>query len=445
MTLNLDKQAQCVAVLNAEVPADKATSERDAITAQYSAQAKIPGFRPGKAPQKVIQKRYAKEIEGELENRLFRAACDQSIKDNELRVIDILIPSKKGFNDDGSFSFTCEILLAPEFELPEYKGIEVKAESTEVTDTDLEQGLKQLAERHADFKEIDDRPIKDGDVAVLTYSSTLDGKALEEAIGRAAGHIAGREGFWVKVEKDSFVPGFSEQLVGMSVGDTKEITVTMPDDFPISEIQGKEVVFQTSVDSIKEMTVPELNDELAGKVVEGKTLEEVKEMLRQNIARDKARHVNDLKVQQIIGFLGKDLDFEMPQALIDSEQQNAVNQMAQRGMQSGMTEEQLKAQEDTILESAGNQARNNLKTNFILRAIAEKEEIQITEQDMTQRIVAMAQQRGEDPQKFVKQLQKENAIPAIQNQVLIGKTIDFLLTEANISEVSAEELTQDDE
>lgn len=445
MNITVDKQPECIAALTAEVPADKVASERTSITSQYTAQAKIPGFRPGKAPAKVIQKRYSKEIEGELENRLFRVACDEAIKQHELRVIDILVPSEKSFTDEGAFRFKCDVLLAPEFELPEYKGIEVLVESEEVTDEDLENGLKQLAERHADFVEIDDRPIKMGDVAVLTYSSTLDGKALEEAIGRNAGHIGGREGFWVKVEDDAFVPGFAEQLVGLSVGDTKEITVTMPDDFPISELQGKDVCFATSVDSIKEMTIPELDDELAAKVAEGKTMEEVKQLLRQNISNDKKRHVNDMKVQQIIGYLGKDLDFALPQALVDSETQNAVNQMAQRGMQQGMTEEQLKGQEEQMIESAGNQARNNLKTNFILRAIAEKEGIEINEQDMTQRIVMMAQQRNEDPQKFVKQLQKDNAIPAVQNQVLIGKTIDFLLSEANIKQVAPEELPQDDE
>jgi len=433
MNITVDKQPNCLAVYTAEVPVDAVESARKDIMKAYAKEAKIPGFRPGKAPAKLIQKRYAKEIDEELQSRMVRTTTEKAIQQEDLRALEVQMPETFEIKEDGSLTIKSTIILAPSIELPEYKGLEIEAESDEITEEDETNAIEQLRERHADYTDIDDRPIKADDIAVITYSSTLDGKTLEEAVGKPVGFIAGREGFWIKVTDGAFLPGFSKEVEGMATGETKEITINMPEDFPVEDLRGKDVVFATTLDGIKEQTLPELNDEFAAKLAEGKTLDEVKEMLSDNIKQQKGNHVQEQKVQMLLSALTEKVDFELPQSVVDREAQNAADQMVNNAMQQGATEEQLKEQEAQILESAQAQAKQNLKVNFLMQEIAQKEEIKVEQQDVLQRIMQMAQQAGKKPDAFIKELQKENQIPAVQNQVLVGKTIDFLLSEANIT------------
>lgn len=440
MNITVEKQPDCLAKLTAEVPADSVEKTRSEIMKAYAKEAKIPGFRPGKAPAKVIAKRYQKEIGEELEMRLIRQATEGGIQQEELRAVEVKRPEKFEFNDDGSLSLVTEVILAPDIELPEYKGVEVKVESEEVTDEDMENAITQLQERHAEYTDVDDRGAETGDIAVITYKTTQDGKPLDEAVGKPVGFISGREGFWVKIQEGAFLPGFTEELVGLKTGEEKDITLTLPEDFPVEDLRGVEVVFATKLDTIKQQTLPELNDEFANKIAEGKSMDEVKDLLRENVAQQKTRHIGEQKVQQILEKVVGGVECELPQLLVDREAQGIANQMVQQAQQRGAKADDLKGQEEEILGNAREQARQNLKTNFVLQEIAQKEKVELQQQDVIQRIVQIAQQQNKKPEDLMKELQKNNQIPAIQNQVLIGKTIDFLINEAKVEIVAADEL-----
>ncbi len=250
MNITVEKNT-CAATVNVVVPAEKVASERKNILKSYIGQANIPGFRPGKAPVKIIEKRYEKEIEGELANRLVQEGCDAAIKQEELKVLNVQVPAAPTFKDDGAFTFETSITLAPEFELPEYKGLSIDVPSAEVTDDDVANSLTELQQRFADFTEITDRPLDDADFAVIDFKATLDGKPVAEAIGKPAGFLEGREGHWVKIEEDSFLPTFGPQLKGLNVGDEKEVTVSLGEDFPISDVRGADVVFAVTIKEIK--------------------------------------------------------------------------------------------------------------------------------------------------------------------------------------------------
>ena len=435
MNITVEKKPECIATVNVEVPAEKVASERRTILSGYIKDAKIPGFRPGKAPLKVIEKRYEKQINDQLFSRLINAGCEGAIKQEDLKVISINVTTDPSLSDDGGLSFAAVIILAPEFELPEYLGLDIEAPSEEVTDAEVDTSLTELQQRFAEYNDVK-RKSKEGDFAVVDFTATTDGKPVAEAIGKPAGFLEGREGHWVKIEDNSFMPGFGIGLKGLKAGDKKELTLTMSEDFPLTEVRGAEIVFDVTVKSVKEQVLPELNDDFAGKLLPGKGIDELKNVIREQLAGEKKRSVADTKVNQVVAILNERVEFDIPLALLEQEAQGAAMNMIDRARQRGMSEEMIMEKHDEISESANNQAKLNLKTNFILQEIAKREKIQVSDQEVIQRIAGMAQQVKKPLKKYIKELQKVNAIPNVRNSVLIGKAIDFVVSKANVKEIT---------
>lgn len=436
MNIIVEKLPKCLATVRVEVPAERVASERGQILQGYTAQARIPGFRPGKAPAQVIAKRFEREIAEELESRLVREAYREAVAKENLKVLDFKNPKNLRIEQDGILSFTGELVLAPEFELGEYKGIEVRLPSAEVTDEMVEANLTSLRERYADFSEVTGRALETGDFAVIDFKSSLDGKPLEEALGRPTGYLGGRDGFWLKVDEESFLPGFGAAVVGMNPGEQRDVTLTIPEDFPLSEARGREVVFHVTLKEIKQQTLPEANDEFASKVLPGKTLEDIKGIIREQMVEQAQRQADEAKVNQIVAYLNAQIDFELPEDLVNAETQGQADTMVERGFNAGMSAEQISTQQEEIFAAAGQQARTTLKTNFILQEIALREQISVTDQDMLQRVAAMASQARQPIQKFIKDLKASGRIPGIRSSVLIGKTIDFLVENAKVIEIT---------
>jgi trigger factor len=443
MKITVEKKPECMATVKVEVPADKVASERQAIVKGYTKEAKIPGFRPGKAPTKVIEKRFEKQIKEELYSRLVNAGCDGAIKQEDLKVISVNVTGEPSLSDDGKLSFAADIILAPEFEVPEYLGLEIEASSEAVTDEELDSSLTELQQRFAEFNDVE-RELTDGDFAVVDFTATSDGKPVADVIGKPAGFLEGREDHWTKIEDDSFMPGFGSGLKGLKVGDKKELKLTMNDEFPLSDVRGAEIVFDVTVKEVKVQVLPELDDDFAGKLLPEKGMEELKNVIREQLSGEKKKNVADAKVNQVVEILNERVDFEIPMALLEQEAQgNAIN-MIERAKQQGMTEEMITEQQNEISESANKQAKLNLKTNFILQEIAVKENIEVSDQDVIQRISGMAQQANKPVKKYIKELQKANAIQNVRNSVLIGKTIDFVVGKANVKEITTTETTEKD-
>ncbi|MGB1260382.1 MAG: trigger factor, partial [Akkermansiaceae bacterium] len=281
MNITVDKQPECTATLRAEIPADLVTSEREKIVQAFSKQAKIPGFRPGKTPLSVIEKRFGEDIKTELEDRLINNACGEALKTNEdLRVLDFKQPKEKNLSPDGSFSFTMPLILAPVFELPEYKEIEVKLPSSDATDEEVQREIDGILERYADYSDIEDRPLQAEDIAVIDFTSTLDGQPLEEAVGQPVGVLGGKEDYWVVLKEDAFLPGFAKQLEGAAKDDTRDVKCSVGEDFPLEALRGKELDFNVTVKGIKSQTLPELNDEFVSDTIQfgkDKTVDDLKE------------------------------------------------------------------------------------------------------------------------------------------------------------------------
>jgi len=440
MNISLEKQPNCLAALKAEVPAEVAVKERADVMKAFLREARIPGFRPGKAPKAVIEKRHGEAISQELETRLIQKAIQETLKENkDLKILNIKTPQNVTHAADGTFSFNAELVLAPEFTLPEYKGLEIEVPKAEITDEIIDQNLEQLRQRFADYEDVEGRSVEQNDLVVVDYTSTIDGKPLDEVAGEQAKTLAANEGYWIRIEEEAFFPGFTDALVGTSPGDEKEINVTLPNDFPLEPIREKEAVFQVTVKEIKKEILPELDDEFAGKLDPGKTLDEVKTLISDDLSMRQKRQIEEIKVNSVIAKLGESIDFEIPEDLLQSETQSQADSMVQEAAQAGLSDEEMEQRRNDIFETAGERARNSVKTNFLLQEIAEAEKIEVSSSEVMQRITMMAKQAKEPVKKYMKQLQKNGQINNVRQNMLLGKAVDFLVDNANVTEVEQPE------
>ena len=446
MNITVDKQPECTATLRAEIPADKVQSERKSILKAFGSQVKIAGFRPGKTPLSVIEKRYAKDILSELESRMISAACSEAMQqDDALRVLNFKNPESVNHADDGSLSFVIPMILAPAVQLPDYKGIEVKVLPTEATDDEVQKELDGVAERYAEYNEIKDRPTQPGDIAIIDFTSTLDGVPLEQAVGKPVGVLAGKDDYWIQLKEDAFLPGFAKQLEGASAGDKLTVTSKVGDDFPVEELKGKELVFDVTLKEIKEQQLPDINDSFVAETLqfgEGKTLDDLKELISTQIVQQKQRQADESKVNQVVENLLSQVDFPLPEELVAAEAQGSADDMVSRGAQAGLSDEEIASQQAEIVAAAQVQARNNLKTNFILQEIAQAENITASDAEVVQRIAAMAQQQNKSAKALTRELQKSGRISSLKNSILIGKAIDFLVDNAKVEQAEIEDEQQ---
>jgi trigger factor len=438
MNITIERQEKCLATLRVEVPATTVAAEKSKILATYLKQAKIPGFRPGKAPLAVIEKRFQGEIKSEMEERLINESLKESLKKEDIKVLDFGNPSNLTFTAEGTFRYETVMTLAPDITLPEYKGIAVTVPVNEVTDEQVAEQLEGLRQRFADFTAIEDRAVAMDDFSVIDFTSSIDGKPLEEALGRPAGYLAGREGFWVKMQDDAFLPGFAPQLVGLKPGDTKDVAIVIPDDFPIEELREKAITFHVALKEVKQQILPELDEAFATKLMgPEKTMDDLRNTIVEGMKSNKQKEIDDMKINQLIAHFDQLIEFDVPDSLLNAETQAQADSLVRGAAQAGMSDDEITTQQEALLATAAEQARTNIKTNFILQEIATKENIVVSDQELLQHIMALAQQRKEDPAKLVKQLRENNQIPGLRNSLLINKALDFLLEHASVAETSA--------
>ncbi|MCX6877153.1 MAG: trigger factor [Verrucomicrobia bacterium] len=432
MNIVVEQQPKCIATLRVEIPADKVTSERNQILRTYTAEARIPGFRPGKAPRAVVEKRFEKNIAEKLQSKLLSEAYQEAIRQESLKLLDYGVPENLTTHPDGSMSFDATLTLAPVVQLPAYKGITVTVPPLALPDEDFAQQLEAARERFAEFIAIEGRGAELGDFAVIDYSSTVNGQPTDEFLGKSAGYLSGREGFWVRLDEQVFLPGFARQVIGMHPGESRDISVTLPEDFPVAGLRNAELLFNTTLKDLKQSVLPALDDALATRLAPGKSMEELKTIMRVNLQHERQRKIDDLKVNQIVAYFDALADFELPAELINQETQNQADAMVERGINAGMTEEEVQAQQGDIFATAAQQAVSHLRANFIFQEIASVENITVEDQELANHLARIAVSRNVAPKKFINDMKQAGRLTHIRQSMLIGKVVDFLVEHAEV-------------
>jgi trigger factor len=439
MNVEVENLPNCIASLHIELPPDFVTKEWNEVVKGFRKVARIPGFRPGKAPQNVVEAKFRKEIQEELTKKLVSQMTREAIREKGLNVLSISDVDAVEFTPERSMRFTATLITSPEFELPDYKGIQVKVPSGEVTDQEVEQGLQNLRERHATFSDVEGRGLEMKDFAVIDYTTTLDGRPLLEVEPKAPKKLGGGADFWIKVEENTFLKGFSDRLLGMQSGQTRDFNLAIPNDYPFAELANRALDFNVTLKGIKSMQLPELTDELAAQVVAGFTLQKLKEGLKEQLGAEKESRLQTLKQNQIVNYLASHVECELPQSYVKDETRRIMSEIVQHNQMRGISEDVLRENQKDIISAASRNARERLKANFILTRIAEKEGIEVKPQELRERVQILANQYRVKFEKMMSDLEEKRALGQVREEVLIGKVLDFLTSNANV-EIAPEEV-----
>jgi trigger factor len=439
MNVEVENLPNCIASLHIELPPDFVTKEWNAVVKEFRQVARIPGFRPGKAPQNVVEAKFRKEIQQELTKKLVTETTRQAIQEKGLKVLSISEVDAVEFTPERSVRFTATLITSPEFELPEYKGILVRVPPAEVTDQEIDKSLENLRERHATFSDVEGRTLEMNDFAVIDYAATLDGRPLLEVEPKAPKMLGGGADFWIKLDENTFLKGFSDRLVGMQTGETRDFDLTIPGDYPFAELAARRLDFNVTLKGIKSMQLPELTDEFAGQIAQGFTLEKVREILKEQLSAEKVRGLRTLQQNQIIDYLASHVECELPQSYVKNETRRIMSEIVQHNQMRGISEDVLRENQKDIITAASRNARDRLKANFILTRIAEKEGIDVKPHEVRERVQVLADQYRMKFEKMMSELEDKRALSQVREEVLIGKVLDFLTSNANV-EIAPEEV-----
>src|SRR5436309_5960324 len=272
MKVQVEKKPESVSTLKIELPAEEVSKEWDVIASSFARFAKIPGYRPGKAPRAVIDKRFRKEIQDEVTKKLVSKSYREAIEQKKLRVASLTNLEDVQFGKDKSMKFQATVVTAPEFKLPDYKGIKVELPDVKVTETEIDATVERLRDQTADFVDAPERAAQMEDFVVMDFEGTVDGKPVSEVAPTASKNLHGGKKFWLRLAPDNFLPKFCEQIVGQKKQETRTVTVDFPPDFMVKELTGKQASYSVTLSEIKEKVLPEVNDEFAAKLLPGKTL-----------------------------------------------------------------------------------------------------------------------------------------------------------------------------
>jgi trigger factor len=403
----------------------------ESITKEFQKEARLPGFRPGKAPRDMVAKKYDQDIRDEVKKKLISESYRKALTDENLDVLGYPDIEELQFGRGQALQFLATVETAPSFELPDYKGLPVSIEAKEVSEEDVDKAIGLLREQRVDFKTAA-REATATDMVVVNYTATSDGKPLTDLAPTAKG-LTEQKNFWVDMEPGKFIPGFSEQLVGAKASDKRTLNVDFPADFVTSQLAGRKGVYEVEVVEVKERVLPPVDDEFA-KAFGAEDLT----ALKKGVARDLENELKYSKEKairnQLIRALLDKVQFDLPESSVAQETKNVVYDIVSENQKRGVSREEIEKQKNDIYTAAAQGAKERVKVSFLLRKIAEKEAIKVSQEDVARRIQVMASMYKIPPDKFVKDLQKRNGLAEIYDQLAHEKTVEFLQTHAKVEE-----------
>lgn len=347
----------------------------------------VPGFRKGKAPRKMVEKLYGAEIFYEdAANAIIPDAYAKAADESELEIVSQPKIDVVQIEAGKPFIFEATVAVKPEVELGQYKGVEVAKCDTDVTDADVEEELKKAQDKNSRIVTVEDRAVKDGDMTTIDFEGFVDGEAFEGGKG---------EDYPLTIGSHSFIDNFEEQIIGMNIGDEKEINVTFPEEYHVDDLKGKPAMFKVSVKEIKEKQLPELNDEFAQDVSDFDTIAEYKDDLKNKIADRKSREAKAKQEDEAIAKIIEDSKMDIPDAMVDTQVNRMVEDFAQRLQQQGLSVEQYfqytGMTADKIMEEMKPEAVKRIQSRLVLEAVVKAENIETSEEDFEAELKKMAE------------------------------------------------------
>ena len=420
--------ANCKKELMIEIPADVVRREADSVTAQYARKARVPGFRPGHAPASVVRGRFREEIRSDVVQALVPKYFEDAVKEQKWSVVGRPRFEDLRFEDDKPLACKATFEIMPDFELQQYKGLDVEEETPQVSEADIDHAVEAVRERAATFEVVSDRPAEDGDFLTVSHKA-YDIKAPaspplevpEDSIELGAQRIP---------------PEFTEHLRGARPGETREFDVTYPEDYRQKSLAGKTYRYHVEVQSIKHKVVPAADDELAKSVSEFSTLGELRAKLASDVA-ERAKHKAEMAAKQaLVDQLLRLHEFAVPEIMVEVQLERKFERMLRQLLAQGIDPRQAQVDWHKVREESRPDAEKEVRASLLLSKIAEAEGLEVTEEEVDEAIRRMAQEAHEPPATLKTRLTHDGELDTLKSTRRNQKAIDFVYRNAKITSKS---------
>lgn len=438
MNVNVEDLSATRKKLVVEIPVELVNEEEKEILGHFAQRAKLPGFRPGKAPVEMIRKRFAKDIQDELERKVRASAYEKGIEESKLDVLQVIDFDGEVVKSGQPSQLEVTVDIRPQFELPEYKGVEVQVPPLEVSAGEIDSIVERIRKDRAE-RPVKDGPAEEGDHVKVSYEGFLGEQPIAEVAPDRA--ILGKqENTWEEAgDEKTGVEAVVHGVVGLKAGESGEREMTFPQEFPVEALAGQKALYKFTVHEVRDEILPELNEDFF-KTLGVESGEQFRERIEQDLKQRKEHERRDRMVAQISDKLAAAVEVEVPQSAVESETQQVMREIVSQNKQRNVADEELEKHKEEIYNSAVSAAQGRIKMQFILARVAEAENIEVENEDMQQAILSRAMQRQMRPDQYVKELQKDrNQLMSIRQSVLFNKTLDFLMEQAKVSEVAPQE------
>ncbi|WP_436951963.1 trigger factor [Staphylococcus shinii] len=433
MTATWEKKEGNEGVLTVTVPAEKVDKAIDQAFKKVVKQINVPGFRKGKVPRPIFEQRFGVEaLYQDAVDILLPEAYGEAIDETGIKPVDQPEINVTSIEKGSEMTFEANVVVEPEVQLGDYKGLEIEKQNVELTEEELQESIDHQLGHLAEMVVKEDGAIENGDTVNIDFDGYVDGEQFEG--GQA-------EGYDLEIGSGSFIPGFEEQLVGVKTGEEKDVNVTFPEEYHAEELAGKEATFKTKVNEIKFKDVPELTDEIANELdEEANTVDEFKENLRKRLTEQKETDAENNQKEEAINKAANNATIDVPEAMINTELDRMVQEFGQRMQQQGLNLEtyfQISGQDESQLrEQMKDDAEERVKTNLTLTAIADAEEVEVSDDDIDKELEKMSGQFNISVEDIKQTLGNTDIV---KNDVRIQKVIDLLVDEAKLVEPSKDD------
>ena len=437
MTATWEKKEGNEGLLKVTVPAEKVNKALDQAFKKVVKQINVPGFRKGKVPRPIFEQRFGVEaLYQDAVDILLPEAYGEAIEETKINPVAQPEINVTQIEKGKDFEFEATVTVEPEVKLGDYKGLEIEKQDSELTDQDLQDEIDHSLGHLADMVVKEDGAVEEADTVNIDFDGYVDGEQFEG--GQA-------DGYDLEIGSGSFIPGFEDQLVGVKTGEEKDVVVTFPEEYHAEELAGKEATFKTKVNEIKYKEVPELTDEIANELdSDANSVDEYKENLRKRLSEQKAQDAENVEKEEAINKVTENTTIDIPQAMIDTELDRMVQEFGQRIQQQGLdlqTYFQISGQDESQLrEQMKDDAEQRVKTNLTLSAIADEENIEVTDEDIDKELEKMSSQFNISVEDIKQTLGNTDII---KNDVRIQKVIDLLRDNAKYVDSAKEDKKED--
>lgn len=416
-------------LLTVEVEAEQVNDALDQAFKKVVQKVNVPGFRKGKMPRKMFEARFGVEsLYQEALDILLPVAYGQAVRDTGIEPVDRPEVDVEKMGKGEALVFKATVTVKPDVKLGDYKNLTIEAKDFSVTEESVDAELKRMQERHAELVVVEEGAVANGDIASIDFEGFQDGVAFEG--GQA-------EDYSLELGSGTFIAGFEEQLVGMNIGDEKEVTVTFPEEYHSPNLAGKEAKFKVKLNSFKRKNLPVLDDEFAKDVSEFDTLDELKADTKKKLEEKTQKEQENYEREQLVLKASENAEIEIPSVMIEQELDQMVKEFGQRLQYQGMNIElyyQFSGMDESQLrDQMRADATTRVRTALTLEAIAKAEEIKVEEADVTAELEKLAGMYGRPAEELQKLFAAQDGMAGLYQDIQTRKTVDFLVAQSKVA------------